>query len=77
MFKVKLLVCTGALCLLALSSAGAAQPPDRGDTPGLGWGQGGSKAYAVPGSVAGVGLPVVIAAGGYLWIRRRRSQGKR
>jgi hypothetical protein len=27
-----------------------------------------------PGPIAGVGLPVLVVAGGYLWIRRRRSK---
>ena len=73
----KMLLCAGALSLLALSTAGAQQPPDRGPTPGLGWGPGGSKGgVAVPGPLAGVGLPVVIAAGGYLWLRRRLRKDK-
>jgi hypothetical protein len=73
------LLCAGAFCLLTLSTAGAQQPPDRGPTPGLGWGPGGSKGgggYAVPGPVAGVGLPVLIAAGGYLWLRRKIRKDK-
>ena len=68
---------SGALSLLAFSIAGAQQPLDRGNTPGLGWGEGGSGGgYAVPGPVAGVGLPVLIAAGGYLWLRRRTRKDK-
>lgn len=29
---------------------------------------------AVPGPVAGAGLPVIIASGVYLWVRRRRRK---
>src|SRR5690606_40576025 len=44
---------TAALCIMAASPAFAAPPPDRGPTPGLGWGPGG-KGISVPGPVAGV-----------------------
>jgi hypothetical protein len=81
MFKMKSfmkpLLCAGAFCLLTFATAGA-KPADRGPTPGLGWGPGGSKGggYAVPGPVAGVGLPILVAAGGYLWVRRRIRKDK-
>lgn len=65
-----------ALLPKAVSPAFAAQPPDRGPTPGLGWGPGGKKGISVPGPVAGVGLPVVVAVGGYLWLSRRKRQDK-
>jgi hypothetical protein len=74
MSSMKLLLCTAALTLFSLSPLSAAQPPDRGDTPGLGWGKGGSngsQSLAVPGPVAGVGLPILVVAGGYVWLRRR------
>jgi hypothetical protein len=34
------------------------------------------EGYAVPGPEAGAGLPILIAAGGYLWLRRKTLQGK-
>ena len=61
-----------ALSVVAGSAALADKPADRGDTPGLGWGQGGSK--AVPEPVAGVGIPVVLAYGAYVWFRRRAKK---
>jgi len=61
---------------LAASPVFAAQPEDRGPTPGLGWGPGGSKGVAAPGPVAGVGLPAIALVGGYLWLARRRQRGK-
>ena len=55
----------------ALAQSGP--PADRGDTPGQGFGQGGSK--AVPGPIAGVGLAGWLGVAGYYWIvRRRRSR---
>lgn len=30
------------------------------------------KTRAVPGPVAGIGLPVAVIAGGYVWLRKRR-----
>lgn len=62
--------------LAAIPAAMAAQPPDRGDTPGLGWGQGGSHSVGVPGPVAGVGLPILAAAGGLVWILARKRRTK-
>jgi hypothetical protein len=63
--------------LLFASAAGALadQPADRGSTPGLGWGKGG-KVDAVPGPVAGLGIPIVLAAGGYAWFVARRRAGR-
>ena len=62
-----------ALSVVAGSAALADKPADRGDTPGLGWGQGSSK--AVPGPIAGVGLAGWLGVAGYYWIvRRRRSR---
>ena len=67
-----------ALCLMAAFPAFAEQPPDRGPTPGLGWGPGGKKDVSVPGPVAGVGLPVLAAAGGYIWfVRRNRARSRK
>jgi hypothetical protein len=72
MSTIKSLSVALALVLAAIPAAMAA-PPDRGDTPGLGWGQGGS--VGVPGPVAGVGLPILAVAGGLVWIlaRKRRT----
>ena len=63
-----------ALSVVAGSVALAQNGPplDRGDTPGLGFGQGGSK--AVPGPIAGVGIPAVLAYGAYVWYRRRAKR---
>lgn len=75
-WKSPLLAAT-ALCIVSASPA-LAQPPDRGTTPGLGWGAGGSK--GAPGPLAGAGLPfllIVGAAGAYKLIRRKRDDGRR
>ncbi|RJG43048.1 hypothetical protein [Mesorhizobium sp. DCY119] len=64
------------LGLMTAAPALAEQPPDRGPTPGLGWGPGGSKGYAVPGPLAGVGLPIVVAVGGLVWLRKRNRKNK-
>jgi hypothetical protein len=80
MSNMKLLLSAAAIGLVSLSPLRAVQqPPDRGDTPGLGWGNGGSngsQSLAVPGPVAGVGLPILVVAGGYVWVRRRIRRGK-
>lgn len=63
------------LMTFAPTFANAAQPDDRGPTPGLGWGPGGSKGgtmVGAPGPIAGIGLPVLAVAGGLIWIKRRR-----
>ena len=65
-----------ALGVVAGSTALAGQPADRGDTPRLGWGKGGSKSHAVPGPVAGVGLAGLLGAAGYYWVVRRRHSRK-
>ncbi|NGN42618.1 hypothetical protein G6N74_16235 [Mesorhizobium sp. CGMCC 1.15528] len=62
------------LGLMTVAPALAEQPPDRGPTPGLGWGPGGSKGYAVPGPLAGVGLPIVAAVGCLVWLRMRNRK---
>ena len=75
MSKLRVLSCV-ALLARAASPAFADKPEDRGPTPGLGWGPGGSKGVAAPGPVAGVGLPAVALVGGYLWLVRRRQRDK-
>ncbi|HEV7718392.1 MAG TPA: hypothetical protein VGO70_05380 [Arsenicitalea sp.] len=70
----KPLIVALALCAIAFaSSAQAAKPADRGDTPGLGWGPGGKdrSPIGVPGPIAGAGLPLLaLVGGGYFWLRR-------
>lgn len=73
MSPIRAIFCIAVVSFLAASPA-LAKPPDRGPTPGLGYGKGGSRNYAVPAPVAGVGLPVLVAAGGYLWIVRRNRR---
>ena len=63
-----------ALFCLVASPALADKPIDRGPTPGLGWGAGGSKTLGAPGPVAGVGLPAILVVGGYLWFVRRKQR---
>jgi hypothetical protein len=55
-----------AVLLATLSAAHADRPGDRGGSPGLGWAKG------TPGPIAGAGLPVLVIAGAYLWVRKRR-----
>jgi hypothetical protein len=72
----KPLVVALALCAIAFaSSAYAAKPADRGDTPGLGWGPGGKDRppIGVPGPIAGAGLPLLaLVGGGFVWLLRNR-----
>lgn len=73
----------GLALVLALSLAGGAvamagPPDDRGDTPGLGWGPGGSRpVVGAPGPVAGIGLPLLAVAGGLVWIKSRKRRPDR
>lgn len=67
-----------AILLAAAPAALAAQPADRGTTPGLGYGKGGSRpTVGVPGPVAGVGLPILAVAGGIVWVLARKRRGDR
>lgn len=71
------LLATAVLCALSAAPA-IAQPPDRGSTPGLGWGKGGS--HGAPGPVAAAGLPFLLvlgAVGAYKAVRRRREESRR
>jgi hypothetical protein len=36
--------------------------------------EGNGVSVAVPAPIAGVGIPLIAAAGGFLWLRRRRQQ---
>jgi hypothetical protein len=65
-----------AITLSAVPMAIANQPADRGDTPGLGWGPGG-RVVGAPGPVAGIGLPILAVAGGFIWIRSRKRRSDR
>lgn len=58
---------------LLFAASAFAQPPDRGDTPGLGWGPGG-KYNSTPGPEAGIGIPVLIAAGAIVALNRYRRR---
>ena len=74
---MRVLAVSLGLILAGAAGAMAAQPPDRGPTPGLGWGAGG-KVNAVPGPITGLGIPVLLAAGGYIWfVARRRARKDR
>ena len=66
----------GIALLLASAAPAFSQPLDRGPTPGLGWGPGGKPkpTIGVPGPVAGVGLPVLAAGGGVMWVRSRKRR---
>jgi hypothetical protein len=62
--------------ILSIASAvpSLAVPVDKNpDANGNGWGPGGKMALGVPAPVVGAGLPFLILAGGYFWIRRRRQ----
>jgi hypothetical protein len=40
-------------------------------------GDGDTQFRGAPGPIAGVGLPIVIAAGAYTWLRRRRAKARK
>jgi hypothetical protein len=76
MLGLKTLAAASLLVLVA-SEAAMAQPVDRNpDQPGLGFGSGGSKdnVVGVPGPIAGLGLPMLAVAGGYIWFWRQRRK---
>ncbi len=78
MSRLALLAATAGMCLFGLTCANADQPPDRGPTPGLGWGPGGNhdKSMSAPAPIVGMGIPGALLAGGYLWARyRARNRG--
>lgn len=97
MRNLKLTMFAAALCVAGAGAAAAAAahpwdrgpPPDRGDTPGLGYGSGGRNggsgggprggSLGAPGPVAGAGLPFLLLAGGYGVYRhlRRRAEKAR
>jgi hypothetical protein len=58
-----------AVLLATFSAAQADKPTDHNrSSPGLGWAHG----KAVPGPIAGAGLPILVVAGAYVWMRQRR-----
>jgi hypothetical protein len=80
MSKPKYFALALAVALFAVPAAMANQPADRGDTPGLGWGPGGSHGgtmVGAPGPVAGIGLPILAVAGGLIWIKSRKRRSDR
>lgn len=71
MTNLKLWACAGALALMAAAPVLIAQPAQAQITiqkvekkP--------PKTRSASGPVAGVGLPVLLVAGGYIWLRRRK-----
>lgn len=70
MLQIKHLLAASAMVLLMSGSSFAAKP----DMPP---GQAKKIARAVPGPVAGVGLPAAAAFGAYVWYRRRKSRKHR
>ena len=87
MRKVRAAVCGMAFCLMAISPASAVAIDlgvikvnvggGRGGGVGGGAGHGrGGKSYGVPGPLAGAGLPVLAAYGGYIWLRKRTRKNK-
>lgn len=77
---MKVLLALGVAGVVLGGPAIAGRVLDRGDTPGQGWGRGGSggglSSHSAPAPVAGVGLPLLAAAGGYLWVVRRNRRAK-
>jgi hypothetical protein len=80
-----------ALTVMSLAWAGAAiaSPGGNGNGNAYGLGNGnGPPGYnhprgngppefrGAPGPIAGVGLPVLLAAGAYVWVRRRRDRAR-
>ncbi|MEQ1955523.1 hypothetical protein [Mesorhizobium sp. CN2-181] len=41
-----------------------------------GGGSGNPRSVAVPGPVAGVGIPALVVVGGYVWLSRRKQRAK-
>jgi hypothetical protein len=70
MLQVKHLLAASAMVLLMSGPSFAAKP----DMPP---GQANKIARAVPGPVAGIGLPAAALIGGYIWWRRRSAAGQR
>ncbi|HWK64577.1 MAG TPA: hypothetical protein VNS34_06530 [Rhizobiaceae bacterium] len=74
MTDLRALVGAGAIVLLSLSPSfalGELLPPGSGN-PGSP-----PQSHSAPGPVVGVGLPAMIAVGGYMWFRYRSRQKKK
>jgi hypothetical protein len=76
--KIKTAIVVCAVSALTTFPA-MAQPVDKNpDANGSGWGPGGRPSVGVPGPVAGAGLAILAAGGGYLVLRyRKRKTGPR
>ena len=74
MFNIRGLVLSASLIFAGAVGAMAAQPADRGPTPGLGWGPGGKGSVGTPAPVAGVGLVGVAVAGGVTYLVSAAAQ---
>jgi hypothetical protein len=64
---------TSAVSVAALAEPGKANPPGNPDPNGNAFGINGKpgSVTAVPGPIAGAGLPLLLVAGGYYYVRRR------
>lgn len=61
------LIAAAAACVMGSLSAIAA-PGGNPGAPG--------QSRGAPGPIAGAGLPFLIVAGGYMWIKRRRNRAR-
>jgi hypothetical protein len=80
MLRARTIAAVGLLALSASAAVFAVQSGDwNRDEDGLGFGKDGNNGHVVgaPGPTAGVGLPVLAIAGGYVWIRRQRRKNPR
>ena len=65
-----------SLPAFALSGWFPSKPGHGGGNNGGGNNGGGQVSHSAPGPVIGLGLPVVVALGGYLWVRNRNRKSK-
>jgi hypothetical protein len=74
------LIAAAAACAMGSLAAIAAPGGNPGPPPWAG-GPGGNpgapgQSRGAPGPIAGAGLPFLIVAGGYMWIKRRRNRAR-